>query len=100
MNNMKKALVEQQSADMIARTVERVQHFKMLEKKFGPKKSKLVYVYDDGGNPKQFSEKEYLETHVKSLAKEAKEIDPNMKDKSLKEIIKHFNKSTYTITVD
>ena len=100
MNDLKKAIEEQKAADKILTTLDRVQHFKMLEKKFGPRNGKVIYVYEDGGNVRYFSQKEFLTDHLKSLAKEAKDLDLQMKDKSLKEIIKLLSRNASIQKID
>ena len=55
-----------------------------------------VYAFRvDRDNVRQFSSKENLDKFVRSLAKEAKDLDPSFKDKSIKEIIKEFQKQTF-----
>lgn len=49
MSDLKKAIYEQEAANRISSTLDRVNHFKMLEKKFGPRVAmqRMFYTNDD-----------------------------------------------------
>jgi len=73
----------------------------MLEKKFGPKtQGTVVFTFNDGTNERLFSKKKFLDDFIKGLAREAQEIDPNFKDKPLKDIIKSLSKNAGTRLMD
>lgn len=102
MNDIKKALSEDQAASNILATLDRINHFNMMRKKYGPRNGDgVIYVYKDAEHEKFFADSKYLDDFVKGLAKSIRELDPLMRNRTMKSIVKmlYMNVTVQKVTM-